>query len=194
MDLRQFLFKNRSYTPIPLLIAILVLADPGLMSLGAGFVMTFLGECIRIWGIRHAGGATRTTGTPGAGAELITHGPFAYVRNPLYLGNFLLSLGLCIMSWAWMPWMLLVFFGLFAFQYGMIVALEEEQLLHRFHEIYEQYLAAVPRFLPRLMPYTKRNVEVMPVGRALKIERNTLMSVSAVTIVIIVIWFSKSAM
>jgi protein-S-isoprenylcysteine O-methyltransferase Ste14 len=115
MDLRTLFFNYRSYTPIPLLLAILIWANPSSASLAVGLVLTMIGESLRIWAVRHAGGATRTTGRPGAGAELITHGPFAYVRNPLYLGNFILSFGLCVMAWAWMPWMLLVFVALFRF-------------------------------------------------------------------------------
>ncbi len=176
MDLRKLFFNYRSYTPIPLLLAILIWAHPSPASLIAGFALALLGESLRIWAVRHAGGATRTTGRPGAGAELITHGPFAYVRNPLYLGNFILSLGLCVMAWAWMPWMLLLFIALFAVQYSLIVSLEEERLRQHFGQIYEKYLQAVPRFIPRLRTYDARRVQGMPLSRALKIEKNTLLS------------------
>lgn len=188
MDIRALLFKFRSYTPIPLLIAILLLANPTPASLTFGFIVALLGESLRLWGVRHAGGATRTTGNVGAGAVLITHGPFAFVRNPLYLGNFLLSLGLCLMSNAWMPWMLIIFAALFAWQYGMIISLEEEHLQQRFGEVYANYLQHVPRFLPRLTPFQKQNVQVMPLQRALKIESNTLLSFTAVSLVIFLIW------
>ena len=188
MDIREVFFRNRSYTPIPLLIAILIFAEPTPLSLLIGFTIALVGESVRIWAVRHAGGATRTTGSPGAGAELITHGPFAYVRNPLYLGNFALSLGLCIMSWAWMPWMLVIFFALFATQYWLIVSLEEENLQNHFGKVYEEYLQHVPRFLPRLAPYNRREIQIMPFTKALKTERNTLMSFSAVSIIIFLIW------
>lgn len=188
MDIRALLFKFRSYTPIPLLLAILLLANPTPVSLIFGFIVALLGESLRLWGVRHAGGATRTTGNVGAGAVLITHGPFAFVRNPLYLGNFLLSLGLCLMSNAWMPWMLFVFIALFAWQYSMIISLEEEHLQQRFGEVYTSYLKHVPRFLPRLTPFQKQNVQVMPLQRALKIESNTLLSFTAVSLAIFLIW------
>jgi len=188
MDLRASLFKYRSYTPIPLLIAILLLAKPTPVSLITGFLVALAGESLRLWGVRHAGGATRTTGQVGAGAVLITHGPFAYVRNPLYLGNFILSLGLCLMANAWMPWMLLVFVAAFAWQYRMIIALEEEHLQQRFGQVYTDYFNNVRRFLPRLTPFNKQSVDVMPLRRALKIERNTLMSFTAVSLAIFLIW------
>lgn len=188
MDHRVFLFNYRSYTPIPLLIAILVLAEPTPVSLLGGFALALLGEIIRIWAVRHAGGATRTTSGVGAGAVLITHGPFAYVRNPLYLGNFLLSLGLCLMAWAWVPWMLLLFIGLFGWQYWSIISLEEEHLHLRFGAQYTEYLQNVPRFVPRLTPFRKQEAQAMPLARALKIEKNTLFSFTVVSLAIFVIW------
>ncbi|MDQ7051390.1 MAG: methyltransferase [candidate division KSB1 bacterium] len=112
MDIREVFFNYRSYTPIPLLIALLIFAEPTATTYTAGLLLVILGEVLRTWAVRHAGGATRTTSGVG-GDDLITHGPFAYVRNPLYLGNFFLGTGLVIMAWAWMPWMLLVFWGLF---------------------------------------------------------------------------------
>jgi protein-S-isoprenylcysteine O-methyltransferase Ste14 len=188
MDHRKLLFNYRSYTPLPLLIAILLLAEPTLKSLLGGFALALLGEALRLWAVRHAGGATRTTSGVGAGAVLITHGPFAYVRNPLYLGNFLLSLGLCVMSWAWMPWMLFLFVALFGWQYWSIISLEEEHLRQRFGQAYTEYLQNVPRFIPRLTPFRRQEAQAMPLGRALKIEKNTLFSFIAVALAIFLIW------
>jgi protein-S-isoprenylcysteine O-methyltransferase Ste14 len=188
MDLRKVFFKYRSYTPIPLLLAILIWADPSPASLAGGFVVTFLGECLRIWAVSHAGGATRTTGEAGAGAELITHGPFAYVRNPLYLGNFLIALGFCLMAAAWMPWMLFIFLALFGVQYRLIISLEEEFLRRHFGKIYEDYLAQVPRFIPRLRPFRQQSTPAMPLARALKIEKDTLLSTALISLAIVARW------
>jgi hypothetical protein len=87
-----------------------------------------------------------------------------------------------------MPWMLIIFAALFAWRYGMIISLEEEHLQQRFGEVYANYLQKVPRFLPRLTPFQKQNVQVMPLQRALKIESNTLLSFTAVSLVIFLIW------
>jgi protein-S-isoprenylcysteine O-methyltransferase Ste14 len=188
MDARRFFFKYRSYTPIPLLLAILIWADPSPASLAGGFAITLLGEGLRLWAVGHAGGATRTTGEAGAGEELIAHGPFAYVRNPLYLGNFLIALGFCVMSWAWMPWMLLLYLALFSVQYRLIVSLEEENLRRHFGKIYEDYLLRVPRFIPRLRPFRPQTVSAMPLPRALKIEKDTLVSTLIITLAIFLRW------
>jgi len=188
MDIRKFFFNYRSYTPLPLLLVILLWADPSPASLIGGFIITLFGECLRIWAVSHAGGATRTTGEAGAGAELITHGPFAYVRNPLYLGNFLIALGFCVMASAWMPWMLIIFAALFSAQYSMIISLEEEHLRRHFGKIYEDYLAQVPRFIPRLRPFRSQNIAAMPLARALKIEKDTLLSTFLITLAIFLRW------
>ncbi len=194
MDWRKFFFKYRSYTPIPLLLAILIWAAPSPASLICGFAITALGECLRLWAVSHAGGATRTTGEAGAGAELITHGPFAYVRNPLYLGNFIIAFGFCVMASAWMPWMLLIFGALFGLQYRLIISLEEEYLRRHFGQIYETYLANVPRFFPRLRPFRPQNVPAMPLARALKIEKDTLLSTFLIALAIFLRWKFTTAM
>lgn len=188
MDFRALVFKYRSYTPIPLLLAILLFAAPLPASLVGGFAVTVLGQVLRLWAVSHAGGATRTTGTVGAGAELITHGPFAYVRNPLYVGNFLIALGFCLMAWAWMPWLLVIYLVLFSLQYQMIVSLEEEHLHQRFGKIYADYLTQVPRFIPRLTPFRPQSTPGMPLARALRIEKDTLLSTCLISLAIFLRW------
>lgn len=188
MDIRPLVFKYRSYTPIPLLLAILILAHSTPASLAGGFLVTLLGQSLRLWAVSHAGGATRTTGTVGAGAELITHGPFAYVRNPLYVGNFLVALGFCLMAWAWMPWLLIIFLVLFGVQYRLIVSLEEEHLRERFGKIYADYMAQVPRFLPRFTPFRPQQIPGMPLRRALRIEKDTLLSTLLISLAIFLRW------
>ena len=66
MSVRDFFFKYRSYTPIPLIIAALVLARTTPASFVAGLVIALIGESIRLWSVRYAGSATRTTGEVGA--------------------------------------------------------------------------------------------------------------------------------
>ncbi len=187
MDIRQIFFNYRSYTPIPLLIFLLIFAHSTAYSFWLGLAIVLFGESIRLWAVQHAGGATRTTDGVG-GEELITHGPFAYVRNPLYLGNFLLGNGIVIMAWAWMPWMLLVFWAVFLLQYGMIISLEEDYLQGRFGETYMQYKREVPRVLPRLSPFRKQDVQVMPFKRALRTERDTLLAYVLISVAIYLRW------
>ena len=187
MDIRAVVFEARSYTPIPLLIAVLVLAEPSGMSFLIGGFTALLGETIRLWSVGYAGSATRTrhVGAP----MLITTGPYAYVRNPIYVGNFILSMGLCVMAWAWMPYMLGVFVLAFGVQYAMIVSLEEEHLQETFGDEYTRYLAHVPRFLPCRRRYPHANGPKSDLAAALKSDRRTFQSMTAVTLAIVARWY-----
>lgn len=151
-DLRDRLFTLRSYTPIPFLLLGLIFGQPTITSIAAGLLVALIGESIRFWGVGHATSETRVTGSVGA-SRLVTSGPFAYVRNPLYLGNILLYTGFGIM--ANLLWLIAITFCWFLFQYAMIVSREEEFLAGKFGKEYEAYRRAVHRFLPRLTPYKR---------------------------------------
>jgi len=187
-NIRAWMFRYRSYTPLPFLLAMMVFARPSLGSLCGGFAVVVLGEAIRFWGVSIAGSETRTTGTVG-GTYLITTGPFAYVRNPLYVGNMLLYAGVGIMSMALFPWLPLVAVLWFVVQYTLIVLQEEEYLAGHFGETYAEYRRNVHRFLPRVTPY--RDASPAPkrvsVAEGLASERRTLQAIGLVTLMLIVL-------
>lgn len=187
MDIRKFFFDNRSYTPIPLIIAVLILAHPTWHTFLTGIAISVVGELIRVWAVAHAGSATRTTSGAG-GEELVMTGPYAFIRNPLYLGNFFMASGLCIAAWAWMPWMLLLLIVLFVIQYALIINLEEEYLRNNFGDIYRTYVQNVPRILPKLMPYNSGQERFPSLQKALHSERSTLTSFISVSLLIFLRW------
>ncbi|MCX7836202.1 MAG: isoprenylcysteine carboxylmethyltransferase family protein [bacterium] len=143
---QTFIFKFRSFTPIPLLILLLIIAKPTISSFLLGFCLMLLGEFIRLWAVAHAGGATRTreVGAP----YLVTTGPYAYIRNPLYFGNMMIYLGVVIIGNSGLEWMLPLTFVYFFIQYSLIIALEEETLITLFGARYEEYRAKVPKLFP----------------------------------------------
>jgi protein-S-isoprenylcysteine O-methyltransferase Ste14 len=169
-DLRDRLFSLRSYTPLPFLVLGLFFGEPTIPSLIGGIVIAIIGESIRFWGVGHASYETRVTGNVGA-SRLVVTGPFAYVRNPLYVGNILLYTGFAIM--ANRPWLTLLTAAWFIFQYMMIVSREEEFLAGKFGEEYESYRRAVPRFLPRLTPYQRGRDGKIAWDVAVRSERRT---------------------
>jgi protein-S-isoprenylcysteine O-methyltransferase Ste14 len=126
--LASTLFKYRSYTPIPFLLVMVIFQEATPASLITGFSVSIVGELIRFWGVSWTGSETRTTSEVG-GSNLIISGPFAYVRNPLYIGNVLIYLGLGIMSFALFPYLQIVALLFFVFQYHFIVKEEESYLL-----------------------------------------------------------------
>ncbi len=149
------IFKYRSYTPIPFVILMLVFENATVTSLIVGFFIALIGELIRFWGVSWAGSETRTTGGVG-GTYLVISGPFAHVRNPLYVGNILMYLGLGIMSMALFPYLQIVAILFFIVQYDFIVKEEEGFLEKKFGSDYQKFLQNVPRFFPRLTKYKDR--------------------------------------
>jgi protein-S-isoprenylcysteine O-methyltransferase Ste14 len=82
--------------------------------------------------------------------QLTTSGPYAYTRNPLYLGSLMLAAGFAIA--ARNLWIVAVMFVMFAVIYVPVIAGEERYLRRTFPD-YEDYARRVPRIFPRLTPY-----------------------------------------
>jgi protein-S-isoprenylcysteine O-methyltransferase Ste14 len=169
------IFKNRSYTPIPFLIVMLLFQNSNLISMMIGFALALLGEFFRFWGIAYAGSETRRTGEVGA-TYLVISGAFAYVRNPLYLGNMLMYLGIGIMSYALFPYLQILALLFFYWQYHVIINEEENFLLQKYGEQYKHYKANVPKLIPSLRKYSNIGVEQPPFDwkDGLKSETRTL--------------------
>jgi protein-S-isoprenylcysteine O-methyltransferase Ste14 len=186
VTLSQFLFRNRSYAPLPFLAVMVVFARPEWWSLCAGFLVALAGEALRAWGVFYAGSETRVTGEVGA-SRLVTSGPFAHVRNPLYLGNMTLYLGIGIMSLALFPWLQLAALAWFVFQYTLIVREEERFLRGEFGTAYDNFCASVPRFIPRITP--SRSIDEVRINwkAGLRSERRTLQAFGIVTLILVAI-------
>jgi len=182
--LGRFLFRIRSFTPIPLIILLIIFAHPSRLSLIVGFIIAIPGELLRIWAVGYAGAATRTR-SMGVARQLVTTGPYAYVRNPLYLGNFLLSLGICIISDVF--WMIPIFLVGYIFQYLPIILSEETYLRKECGKIYNEYYVNVPRFIPKIRSYANRSEHDFSLRRAIKSERRTFVAI----ILVIVLMISK---
>ncbi|MDT3695000.1 MAG: isoprenylcysteine carboxylmethyltransferase family protein [Ignavibacterium sp.] len=182
------IFKYRSYTPIPFLILMLIYADASIVSFIVGFVIALSGEAIRLWGVSWAGSETRTTGAGVGGTFLVISGPFAHVRNPLYVGNILIYLGIGIMSMALFPYLQIIAAVFFYFQYYLIVKEEENFLITKFKDDYQDYLKNVPRFGWRFTPY-KNNSVTQPefiLSKGLKSETRSLQAFGIAALLIVI--------
>jgi protein-S-isoprenylcysteine O-methyltransferase Ste14 len=109
-------------------------------------VLTAAGEALRLWAVHHIGVISRTRS--GRLGPLIDSGPFAVVRNPLYIGNILLWVGFTLT--ARLVWLAPFVALLLALEYHAIVRWEEQLLESRYGSEYRKYAARVPRWLPRL--------------------------------------------
>ena len=117
-------------------------AHIGETSLQLGGITMILGELIRLWSLGFV---------EKKGKKLAMSGPYAFTRNPLYVGNFFLGLGIIIICANW------IFALVFLFGYSIIylgtIRSEEKELEERFGQPYQDYCKNVPRIFPRLTPY-----------------------------------------
>jgi protein-S-isoprenylcysteine O-methyltransferase Ste14 len=146
-DDRRFMvrFRTRLHVLIPILLLLTAMfwgpdALPLPWLLG-GVSLVLLGVAVRMW----AAGYLRKQ------QVLVCWGPFAYVRNPLYLGSLFAGCGLCLLSGRWET-LLLVGAATVAIYHPTILH-EERKLGVLFGDTFRAYCGAVPRWLPRLFPY-----------------------------------------
>ena len=116
------------------------LARPTKMSLIAGSLTMIPGLALRALASGHVQ----------KDKELTTSGPYAYTRNPLYLGSLIMAAGLAMAARSW--WVVGIMTATFGAIYVPVIAAEERYLRQTFAG-YDQYAAHVPRLLPRLTAY-----------------------------------------
>src|SRR5437868_7930271 len=140
------LFRNRSWLPV-LFIGVPLLVPGHMTATGwiVGAVAIIAGEWIRLTGVAAAGTVTRRRSR--TVQRLVTYGIFAWMRNPLYVGNFLIWIGFTIISGVW--WFLPIAIVIFAVEYSLIVRYEEGVLESIFGPEYLAYRQTTPRWLPR---------------------------------------------
>ncbi|OFZ32344.1 MAG: hypothetical protein A3D92_22995 [Bacteroidetes bacterium RIFCSPHIGHO2_02_FULL_44_7] len=118
-----------------------------------GIPVMVAGEALRIWSHGYIVKSRR----------LATHGPYGYVRNPLYIGNFLIGLGFCVILWN--PIVVCVYTIGFFLAYTITVKDEELRLFEYFGEEYRRYSSEVRRFVPKLKRYQDKNTETFVSAR-----------------------------
>jgi protein-S-isoprenylcysteine O-methyltransferase Ste14 len=187
----EILFRLRDYTPIPIVLIALLSARPTLASVGAGMAVALTGEVARAYGVAFIGTISRTRSY--SNGELVKSGPFSLLRNPLYFGNLVLSVGLSMMAGVW--WLPLAVVAIFYAQYIPIVAWEEMKLTRIFGDRYLDYKREVPnRWFPRLAPLVSMRWAAEPINwaPAWKSEKRTLTSVIAFSVIMIILLVLES--
>jgi protein-S-isoprenylcysteine O-methyltransferase Ste14 len=134
----SFFVRWRVRLGYPLALAVLWFARPTVRSILLGALVGAMGLCLRAYaaGYLHK-------------QEVLTvTGPYAYTRNPLYLGSAMMALGAGIAARSWVSISILIIY--FAIFYSMVMRREERELHSRHGASFEEYARAVPLFVPRL--------------------------------------------
>lgn len=120
-----------------------IFARPTALSLAIGGAIALAGLAIRAWASGHIRKAS----------VLAVTGPYAYTRNPLYLGTLILGVGFSAAAGVW--WLALVFCVLFIGIYLPVMRVEAEDMRRIFPEDFGEYEDRVPMLIPRLTPWKR---------------------------------------
>lgn len=166
----EVLFRNRGWIPVPFLAVPLLV--PGVQAPETwliGLLMVAVGEFIRLAGVAAAGTVTRRRSRNVQ--RLVDYGAFAWCRNPLYVGNWMVWLGFTVVSGV--LWFLPVAALIFAIEYHFIVRYEEGVLESIFGAEYLAYKERTPRWFPR--PPGDASTGPHAWGEAIWSERSTVL-------------------
>jgi protein-S-isoprenylcysteine O-methyltransferase Ste14 len=136
--LEEILNRIRVRAGLFLAIAVVLLARPDWTSILLGVLVCLLGLAIRGWASGHLSKEKK----------LAVSGPYRYSRNPLYVGNFLLGIGVVggARSW-WVVGLFVCYYGVF---YPLIIRRERNRMRELFPQQYEEYGKKVPLFFPSI--------------------------------------------
>ena len=140
---------QRIRVPLGFIFAIvfMVFARPTALTLAVGTGVAVIGLLIRAWASGHIRKAR----------ELAISGPYAYTRNPLYVGSFLMGVGFTVASGVW--WLALLFSALFIGIYLPVICVEKDDIREIFGADYDEYAEHVPMLIPRFTRWRKTGLK-----------------------------------
>ncbi|MEA2688450.1 MAG: hypothetical protein QOJ39_2344 [Candidatus Eremiobacteraeota bacterium] len=170
-DFSAFVFGNRGALLALPAVLLAAFGKPSAFSIATGLPLAFAGEVVRMWAVGYSGVTTR--GDVVTAPALITAGPYAHVRNPLYAGNFITAAGFALaftgknsapVRFALVAGSLAAMLGV----YAVIVPHEEGYLRATFGRAFDDYAGRVPRIVPALEPSEPRHGSYDPqvIGKA----------------------------
>ena len=160
---------RRIRVPLGFLLAIVYvwLAQPTWRSIALGAVVALPGIILRVLASGHVK----------KNEELTTSGPYAYARNPLYLGSLIMAVGFAIAAQS--PWILLLMLVMFYAIYLPVIQSEEQFLRGKFTN-FDEYARNVPRLFPRLTPFESAATNFSSALYAQHREYNAILGTAAV--------------
>jgi protein-S-isoprenylcysteine O-methyltransferase Ste14 len=121
-----------------------------------GFALILFGQIIRVSARGYKAEHSQDS------QALIQGGPYQVVRNPMYLGIFLIGLGVVLAVFKW--WAIVVFIIVFIIRYILLIYTEEKKLGAMFPQTYPEYCRKVPRIFPALSSIIKLDIiEYLPI-------------------------------
>lgn len=143
--IQKFAYRYRGVlmAPIYLVLVFLFIGETERDALiwPIGLTVFFSGVVIRVWAQTHLHYRLKMRKT------LTTSGPYYFVRNPIYIANTIMLLGLTVLSE--LLWMLPVMLAWCTVVYSLVVRREEQHLLEKYGEPYQKFLERVPRWIPQ---------------------------------------------
>lgn len=185
-DLKALVFKNRGALLAIPAVLLAAFGKPSTLSVTVGLPVAIAGELLRCWAVGYSGVTTREDHV--TAPELVTAGPYAHVRNPLYVGNFITAAGFAIAftggnSFGKSAALIAASLGTMAAVYATIVPHEEQYLRSQFGEPYERYCESVPQIVPSMQPAGEQQGTWKPEVIA-KAETNTFLTFGAMLAVL----------
>ncbi|MEN8222523.1 MAG: isoprenylcysteine carboxylmethyltransferase family protein [Acidobacteriota bacterium] len=172
LKIGNFLFKYRSFTPIPLILIVFIFFKPVIDSdmdnilTAIGLLVLIFGEYIRILSVGYSFSGTSGRENFLRADNLNVSGIYSIVRNPLYIGNLLIYTGLLIV---YSNFYALLFFDLLLIlQYFFIIRAEESYLEKTYGEEYKKYKNSVYSIFPLFSNYIKPENKFNPLKVLLK--------------------------
>lgn len=128
----------------PVVLGYLYFAEPELRSIVLGALVVVPGLALR----------AAAAGYLYKHQQLATQGPYAFTRNPLYLGSTIMAAGFCLAGASWWGTALVAAY-LYLF-YPAVIRLEQEELRARYGPAYDDYARRVPLFFPRYSAHAEQ--------------------------------------
>ena len=148
--------KLRLWMMYPIFVIYPFVARVTPFSYMVGFELVLVALIIRFWASGHISKSH----------VLATSGPYAFTRNPLYIGNFILGLGISVI--ANNIWLLIYYIIVFIFLYIGTIKDEEVFMKERFGQAFNDYVAGVPAFFPSWRPYKKAEKKKFDIKQSFK--------------------------
>lgn len=184
----NWLFRWRSFLPVSMIVcAVLAMlpaaqpnhsADWSQVLLGASLGISFLGLLVRCMTVGHTPARTSGRNTREQIAEVLnTTGIYSVVRHPLYLGNFLIGLGLSSLTLNFL--FVAVYILAFWLYYERIMLAEESFLREKFGSQFNEWVRVTPAFIPRFANYVRPSLG-FSLRNVLRREYNAVLQIAAV--------------